>query len=70
MIEQKQVKNLVDIFEIVPKTVLSNAISMNPKTLGRKAENVGLFTVDELKALAHVFQVDFIDMVKFITGAK
>lgn len=66
LIETEKIKQFQDIFEIVPKTVLGKAIHMNGRTLSRKAEKTGLFTIDEIDALAREFDVDFLAMVKLI----
>ncbi len=58
LIETNSFKKLLDVFEIVPISVVRVEVKMNYNTLQRRVTNPELLTVKDINALAELFEVD------------
>lgn len=57
MMESGHISSFKEIFEIVPKTMVSKEMGMNYQTFTRKVNAAELFTLKELQAMAKLFDI-------------
>ncbi|NOT90722.1 hypothetical protein [Ferruginibacter sp.] len=58
LIETNSFKKLIDVFEIVPISVVRIEVKMNYNTLQRRVTNPELLTAKDINALAELFEVE------------
>lgn len=67
MIETGKLSGFKEIFDIIPKTLVSNDLGMNYQTFTRKVNEPDLFTVRELGKIAALMGVKpFLPLVELI----
>jgi hypothetical protein len=54
-----QIKRLDQCFLILPKTTISKDLKVRPATFNKRINNVALFSIEEVQALADLFEVDY-----------
>lgn len=59
MFETGTVRRMDDIFKIIPKTNIYKKLGVGYITLLNKLKDPGLFTINELKILATIIDVDY-----------
>ncbi len=57
-IESGNLKTFQQIFQIVPKTVVKEKLGYNYTSFSRKVSDPTQFSVEELRSLAKLFQID------------
>jgi hypothetical protein len=57
MMEVNNISNFKEIFDIIPKTLVSKDMGMNYQTFTRKVEGPDQFTIRELISLSELFEV-------------
>ena len=66
MMESGHIASFKEIFEIVPKTIVSKEMGMNYQTFTRKVTAPDLFTLRELMSMAQLFDLPGETLVKQI----
>jgi hypothetical protein len=59
VIEAGKINRLEDIFLIVPKTTIARDLKIRPANFNEYINNVGLFTINEIEALAALIGVEY-----------
>ncbi|WP_026461418.1 hypothetical protein [Adhaeribacter aquaticus] len=55
-----------ELFKVVPKTTIARKLKINPPNFKAKVENLGLFRMWELQAIARMLDIDFLEFVNII----
>ena len=66
MVETGILSGFKEIFDIIPKTLVSNDLGMNYQTFTRKVNEPDLFTLRELAKIAHLMAVKPMTLVELI----
>jgi hypothetical protein len=66
MVEDGSISTFKEIFEVIPKTLVSKDMGMNYQTFTRKVTDPDLFTVREVLFMSNLFGVSPDDLFKRI----
>ena len=68
MVDDGSISTFKEIFEVIPKTLVSKDMGMNYQTFTRKVTDPELFTVREILFMANLFGVSSTDLFHRITA--
>ena len=66
MVEDGSISHFKEIYEVIPKTLVSKDMGMNYQTFTRKVAEPDLFTMRELIFMSNLFDVNPDDLFKRI----
>lgn len=68
LIQANQVSDLKQIFDFLPISVVAKDAKMNYSTLYRKVNDIDTFTIGDLKKLAKLIEVDFMQLLRAVAN--
>jgi hypothetical protein len=68
LIQSNSLQGFKDIFTVVPVSVVKNDLEMNYTTLRNRIDNVELLTVQNITAMAELFEVEPGEVFKLVVA--